>query len=81
MNHLFEGGSGKVQEQTIESWMGQLREICMGYRLQAGADTDGCNRCSCNRQISNDANLAEIFSFLEHSSSQNLLSKGYSINT
>ena len=30
-NHLDEGESGEVQEQTIQYWMDRLREIFLGY--------------------------------------------------
>ena len=44
VNCLVEGESGEVQEQTIESWMERLREICIGYRLQDiwNMDETGC---------------------------------------
>ena len=44
VNRLVEGESGEVQEQTIESWMERLREICIGYRLQDiwNMDETGC---------------------------------------
>ena len=44
VNHLVEGESCEIQEQTIESWMERLREICIGYRLQDiwNMDETGC---------------------------------------
>ena len=44
VNRLVEGESGEVLEQMIESWMGRLREIYIGYRLQ---DIGNINETGC----------------------------------
>ena len=59
----------KIISDELELIVLEVSHSNFGRSFHAGADTDGCNRCSCNRQISSDANLAEIFSFLEHRSS------------
>ena len=66
---LLSPRSESLVNVTCKKSLGMITADYEPVEIQAGADTDGCNRCSCNRQISSDANLAEIFSFLEPRSS------------